>query len=83
MDSQDGSVQWSTEMSGRYGLAPVVAGESVYAATTNPPLRVFEMDGTERWTVTVGERIRSSPVVLDEYVFLGRGGGSPAFLAFG
>jgi len=71
-DRADGTRRWTYDVGARYGLAPVVAGDTVFPSATDGAVRALDFDGNERWTVEMEGLALSPPLVLDDRVFVAR-----------
>ncbi len=71
-DRADGTRRWTYDVGSRYGLAPIVAGDTVYPSATDGAVRALGLDGSERWTVELEGLALSPPLVLDDHVFVAR-----------
>ncbi len=71
----DGSVDWTTNVSGWvYFAQPTVHDGIVYIGTDNGTLHAVSLeDGTEVWASELGGRLRGTPLVYDQNIYVIKG----------
>jgi outer membrane protein assembly factor BamB len=70
--ASDGSLEWSANVSGWvYLAAPTVRDGIVYIGTDNNSLHAFHLEnGTEVWSIDMPGRVRGTPLVLHDTLFV-------------
>ena len=77
LDANTGQTKWLRDMPGLVNSSPAVAGDNVYAGSTDTKVWVFDKDtGDTRWTFNTDNYISSSPMVANGYLFIGSGDNS-------
>ena len=69
---KDGKKLWSKKISGALinGIAPIVSGNHIYAATTKGHVYSFNVQGRERWDETVPTAVLEAPVLTNRMLMV-------------
>jgi outer membrane protein assembly factor BamB len=72
LHASNGSIEWTANVSGWvYLAAPTVYDDIVYIGTDNESLHAFHLgNGTEIWTVDMPGRVRGTPLVTEEKIYV-------------
>ncbi len=74
LDATTGQQRWMREMKGLINSSPAVAGDYVYAGSTDTNVWAFDKDtGDTVWTFPTGNYISSGPLVANGFLFIGSG----------
>lgn len=66
----DGSLMWRFAAGSEIRSAPIAAGETVVAGTESGMLFAVDIRGREIWKRSIGEAIRSRPLVVNGVIFI-------------
>lgn len=72
LQTSDGTIEWTANVSGWvYLAAPTVHEDIVYIGTDNMTLHAFHLtNGTEVWTTDLPGRVRGTPLVYQDRIFV-------------
>lgn len=74
LDANTGEQKWLRDMEGLINSSPAVAGDTVFAGSTDTRVWAFDKDtGETRWTFKTGNYISSSPLIANGFLFIGSG----------
>jgi outer membrane protein assembly factor BamB/tetratricopeptide (TPR) repeat protein len=73
LDVASGEVIWKTRTDKHIYVPPAIAGEIVLLASDDRRLRALNLgDGSEVWQVTLPDKLRAAPLVIDDRVVVGQ-----------
>ena len=77
LDLASGEIVWKTRTDKHIYVPPAVAGDTILLASDDRRLRALSIgDGSELWQVTLPDKLRAAPLVIDDRVVVGQRDGA-------
>ncbi|WP_171814989.1 outer membrane protein assembly factor BamB family protein [Halovivax ruber] len=69
-DAHDGTETWNTNFDTQLAGPPALADGVVHVSTSDGTVAAIDFDGTRRWELSVGESLRTGPVITNSRIYV-------------